>query len=39
VNDDFNLALNQLKSIIIANRLQQKRQQSLLAPLLNDLLN
>jgi hypothetical protein len=31
--------LNQLKSIIIANRLQQKRQQSLLAPLLNDLLN
>jgi guanylate kinase len=39
VNDDFNLALNQLKSIIIANRLQQKRQQTLLAPLLNDLLN
>lgn len=39
VNDDFNLALNQLKSIIIANRLQQKRQQALLAPLLNDLLN
>ncbi len=39
VNDDFNLALNQLKSIIIANRLQQKRQQSLLAPLLTDLLN
>lgn len=39
VNDDFNLALNQLKSIIIANRLQQKRQQSRLAPLLNDLLN
>lgn len=39
VNDDFNLALNQLKSIIIANRLQQKRQQSRLDPLLNDLLN
>lgn len=39
VNDDFTLALNQLKSIIIANRLLQNRQQSLLAPLLQDLLN
>ncbi len=39
VNDDFNLALNQLKSIIFANRLQQKRQQQALKPLLDDLLN
>jgi len=39
VNDDFNLALNQLKSILIANRLQQIRQQQTLAPLLQDLLN
>lgn len=39
VNDDFALALNQLKSIITANRLLQNRQQSLLAPLLQDLLN
>jgi guanylate kinase len=39
VNDDFNLALNQLKSIIIANRLSQSRQQQLLSPLLQDLLN
>lgn len=39
VNDDFSLALNQLKSIITANRLQQSRQQQTLAPLLQDLLN
>ena len=39
VNDDFNLALSQLKSIIIANRLLQTRQQQLLAPLLQNLLN
>lgn len=39
VNDDFNTALNQLKSIIIANRLLQNRQQQLLEPLLQDLLN
>ncbi len=39
VNDDFSLALNQLKSIITANRLQQTRQQQVLTPLLQDLLN
>ncbi len=39
VNDDFAVALNQLKSIITANRLSQNRQQQLLAPLLQDLLN
>jgi guanylate kinase len=39
VNDDFNLALNQLKSIISANRLLQTQQQQLLAPLLQNLLN
>ena len=39
VNDDFNLALTQLKSILIANRLHQIRQQQTLAPLLQDLLN
>jgi guanylate kinase len=39
VNDDFSLALTQLKSIIIANRLQQNRQQQALLPLLQDLLN
>ena len=39
VNDDFNLALSQLKSIIIANRLLQSTQQQLLTPLLQDLLN
>ena len=39
VNDDFGVALNQLKSIIIANRLQQSQQQPLLTPLLDDLLN
>ena len=39
VNDDFKLALDQLKSIIIANRLLQTTQQVLLAPLLQNLLN
>jgi guanylate kinase len=39
VNDDFDLALHQLKSIIIANRLTQPTQQQLLAPLLQNLLN
>ncbi len=39
VNDDFNTALNQLKSIIIANRLLQNRQQQQLEPLLQNLLN
>lgn len=39
VNDDFNLALNQLKSIIICDRLQQSRQQHQLADLLQNLLN
>lgn len=39
VNDDFNLALSQLKSIIIANRLLQSTQQQQLAPLLQGLLN
>lgn len=39
VNDDFNLALHELKSIITANRLLQNRQQQTLVPLLQDLLN
>lgn len=39
VNDDFNLALTQLKSIITANRLLQSQQQQTLMPLLQDLLN
>lgn len=39
VNDDFNTALGQLKSIISANRLLQNRQQQALLPLLQDLLN
>jgi len=39
VNDDFNLALDQLKSIVVANRLLQTTQQQRLAPLLQDLLN
>ncbi|WP_347988223.1 guanylate kinase [Methylomonas sp. AM2-LC] len=39
VNDDFEIALNQLKSIIHANRLLQLRQQQLLKPLLDNLLN
>ncbi|MGR8931641.1 MAG: guanylate kinase [Gammaproteobacteria bacterium] len=39
VNDDFDLALNQLKSIVVANRLLQNSQQQRLSPLLQDLLN
>lgn len=39
VNDDFDLALSQLKSIVTANRLLQITQQQLLAPLLQNLLN
>ena len=39
VNDDFQLALNQLKSIMIANRLRQARQHQQLSELLDDLLN
>jgi guanylate kinase len=39
VNDDFKLALDQLKSIIIANRLLQTMQQVVLEPLLQNLLN
>lgn len=39
VNDDFELALSQLKSIVTANRLLQTTQQQLLAPLLENLLN
>ncbi len=38
VNDDFNTALTELKSIIIANRLSIHRQQQLLQSLLVDLL-
>jgi guanylate kinase len=39
VNDDFSLALSQLKSIVTANRLTQSQQQNTLAPLLQNLLN
>lgn len=39
VNDDFDLALNELKSIVTANRLTQSRQQQTLTPLLQNLLN
>jgi len=39
VNDDFSLALRQLKSIVTANRLTQSQQQKTLAPLLQNLLN
>lgn len=39
VNDDFGLALSQLKTIVTANRLLQTTQQQLLAPLLQNLLN
>lgn len=39
VNDDFTTALHQLKSIVIANRQLQHRQQQLLSPLLENLLN
>lgn len=38
VNDDFNLALNELKSIVIANRLVQARQSHKLETLLTSLL-
>lgn len=38
VNDDFNQALTELKSIIVANRLQRKRQQQKLGSLLKNLL-
>ncbi len=38
VNDDFNTALNELKSIVIANRLVQTRQSSNLELLLTNLL-
>ncbi|MEN9898903.1 MAG: hypothetical protein RLZZ66_2552 [Pseudomonadota bacterium] len=38
VNDDFNTALNQLESIIIANRLQQLSQAIKLKTLIHDLL-
>jgi guanylate kinase len=39
VNDDFALALTELKSIIIANRLTQQRQRLNLQPLLTSLLS
>ncbi|MCK9605405.1 MAG: guanylate kinase [Methylomonas sp.] len=39
VNDDFELALSQLKSIVTANRLLQTTQQQAIAPLLQNLLN
>lgn len=39
VNDDFETALNQLISIIVANRMLQDRQQQVLMPLLQNLLN
>jgi len=39
VNDDFERALAQLKSIIVANRLSQRRQRQVLMPLLQNLLN
>jgi guanylate kinase len=39
VNDDFNMALAELQSIILANRLDIKSQQTALAPLLMGLLN
>jgi guanylate kinase len=39
VNDDFNTALTELQSIILANRLTIKRQQIVLDPLLIGLLN
>ena len=38
VNDDFNTALNELESIIIANRLQQKSRAIKLKSLIHDLL-
>jgi guanylate kinase len=38
VNDDFNTALNELESIIIANRLKQQSQAIKLKSLIHDLL-
>jgi len=38
VNDDFDTALQELQAIILANRLDIKRQQAALEPLLTDLL-
>jgi len=38
VNDDFNIALNELESIIMANRLQQKSRAIKLKSLIHDLL-
>jgi guanylate kinase len=38
VNDDFNTALNELESIIMANRLKQQSQAIKLKSLLHDLL-
>ena len=38
VNEDFGVALNELKSIVIANRLVQARQSHNLNTLLTDLL-
>lgn len=38
VNDDFSVALNSLKSIVIANRLKQARQSAVLQSLLSNLL-
>ncbi|MDD2865508.1 MAG: guanylate kinase, partial [Methylococcales bacterium] len=38
VNDDFSVALNALKSIVIANRLKQARQTAVLQSLLTNLL-
>ena len=37
VNDDFNQALNELKSIILSNRLVKSRQQQKLEDLLKNL--
>ena len=39
VNEDFNLALNELKSIVIANRLTNKRQKDQLKLLINQLIS
>ncbi len=39
VNDDFNVALNELKSIVTANRLTQQRQAENIKHLLTELLN
>lgn len=39
VNDDFNVALNELKSIVIAHRLRMAQQKNVRAQLLSNLLN